>query len=130
MRDLSLFDLDEPEWLALLRAQVEKPGNSIASVAREIGMPRPSLSLLLNGNYPAKMDRKQRKFAARVHQLYGQSVHCPHDMKAISKALCVERHKAPLTTNSAEKLRLYVACRDCANNPKNQPETGATSEEN
>mgnify|MGYP001800772479 CR=1 FL=1 len=121
MRDLSLFDMDDPEWLSLLRTEVERPGKSIASVAREIGMPRPSLSLLLNGNYPAKMGKKQAKFAAKVFRLYGADVFCPHVKKGIAKGVCKAHYTAPLTTNSAEKLAQYMSCSRCENNPNKQP---------
>lgn len=39
----------DPEWIALLKAEVSKEGQSVSSVAAQIGMPRPSLSLLING---------------------------------------------------------------------------------
>ena len=72
-KQMKLLDLPDLDWIALLRAEVAK-GRTKADIAREIGMPRPSLSLLLSGNYPAKLDKKTRNFATRVVAMYANRV--------------------------------------------------------
>ena len=51
MRSALNLELPEPEWITLLREQQAK-GKSVSQIARETGMKRPSLSMLLNGTYP------------------------------------------------------------------------------
>jgi hypothetical protein len=113
-----LIPLPELDWIALLREQVEKPGASIASVAREIDMPRPSLSMLLAGTYPAGLDKVTRKYAARVVARYRSEVLCPHLRRGISAAQCRTQANEPMSTHSSEALKFWAACRQCPQNPK------------
>ena len=52
---LEKLSLGEPEleWVTLLKDQQRK-GKSISQIARETGMARPSVSMLLSGTYPAQ----------------------------------------------------------------------------
>ena len=123
-------DVIDPDWLELLRAEVAKPGKTVASVAREIGMKRPSLSLLLSGNYPASLTKVQEKHAPTVRQLFSEDVFCPHVQKSIAKALCKENYERPMTNSTSARLRQFMAFRDCPIYPTNQPDQGADQEEN
>lgn len=114
---VTLLDLPELEWIALLRAEVAKPNKTITDVAREIGMKRPSLSLLLSGNYPAKLNKVTEKFAAKVMRLYRHEVLCPHLRQGISDEACFAFANAPMSMSSPEKLRHYRACQRCPLNP-------------
>lgn len=114
---VTLLDLPEPEWITLLKAEVGKPGKTITIVAREIGMPRPSLSLLLSGNYPAKLNKVTAKFAAKVIRTYQHQVLCPHLRAGISDEACFAFANAPMSMSSPEKLRHYRACQRCPLNP-------------
>lgn len=116
-KEVSLIDLPEPEWITLLRAEVAKPGKTITIVAREIGMPRPSLSLLLSGSYPAKLNKVTEKFAAKVVRTYSHQVLCPHLRAGISDEACLGFANAPMSMSSPEKLRHYRACQRCPLNP-------------
>jgi hypothetical protein len=111
------LDDAEPEWLSLLRAAVAAEGASIASVARSIDMPRPSLSMLLAGTYPAKLDKVGRKFAAKVLQQYRNRVPCPHLRTSIGKDECRTFASAHQTTSDPDKLAHWRACRACETNP-------------
>lgn len=115
-KEVALFDLPDPEWIELLRAEVAK-GRSKTDVAREIGMPRPSLSLLLSGNYPARLDRKTRNFAAKVVSIYKDQVLCPHLRAGISREECRAFAAAPMSISDPNKLRHHRACARCALNP-------------
>lgn len=112
----------EPEWLALLRHEVAKRG-SIAAVAAEIGMPRPSLSMLLSGTYPAKLDKVTRKYARKVFARYRDQVRCPHLRRGIGAAECRAFAAAPMSTSNPEKLRHWRACNACPQNPLKPGET-------
>ena len=122
MRDLPMT---EPVWITLLRAETEKPGKTIQAVADEIGMPRSSLSLLLSGNYPARLQKKEENFGPLVLRLYSQDVFCPHVTALISRPECEAHHTAPRDPHIAAKLLQWGACQRCPNNPKNQ-NTGDT----
>jgi hypothetical protein len=116
MRQEPLIQMPDPDWIGLLKAEVAK-GRTIADVAREIGMPRPSLSFLISGKYPAKLDRKTRIFAAKVTALYSGQIWCPHLRNSISAAVCAGHHTAPMAMSDPGALKHWVACRSCPQNP-------------
>lgn len=115
-KQMTLLELPDLDWIALLRAEVDK-GRTKADIAREIGMPRPSLSLLLSGNYPARLDKKTRGYAHKVVAMYAHRVLCPHLRTAISDEACRDHAGAPMSTSDPIKLRQWAACRSCPHNP-------------
>lgn len=116
----SLIALQELEWISLLRAERSK-GKSISQIAREIGMARPSVSMLISGTYPARsLDLVTRKHGADVMRLYRDQMMCPHLNCGISPERCRELASAPQSTSSPEKMRQWVACRRCPLNPTKQ----------
>ena len=121
MLDLGLPDL---EWVQLLRAQVAT-GRSIAAVARDIGMPRPSLSMLLAGCYPAGLDKVSAKYAATVIQKFRGEVLCPHLRKGISADMCKHHATAPMPMSAPDQLKFWAACRACPLNPTHPPKKEA-----
>lgn len=113
MRPSLNLDLPEPEWVTLLREQQAK-GKSISQIARECEMPRPSVSMLLSGSYPAKsLDLATRKNGARIVQLYRDQLLCPHLRRGISAEECRKFANAPMSTSNPERLRHWQACRNC-----------------
>ncbi len=108
--------LPDPDWIELLRGQIAA-GRTITSVADEIGMKRPSLSMLLRGCYPARLDKVSRKWRAAVVARYGAGVACPHLRRAIPEPECRALAAAPMSTSDPERLRQWAACRACALNP-------------
>lgn len=111
------LDLPEPEWIGLLRAELAG-GKSISQIARESGIARPSVSMLLSSSYPAKsLDLVTRKYGAHVVQLYRNQVLCPHVKKAIGAEACRAHAAAPMSTSNVEKLNQWRACRACPLNP-------------
>ena len=105
----------EPEWIALLRTERAR-GKSIAAIAREVGMKRPSLSLLINGTYPASLEKVTAKYAATVLMRYRAQVVYPHLGRGIGAAECARYASAPMTMSSPAKLRHWRACRRCEHN--------------
>lgn len=117
MQQPPLIDLPEPEWIGLCRAEVAK-GKTISQVARECGMPRSSLSMLLSGGYPAQsLDLVTQKHGARIVGIYRDAVLCPHLHRAIPKTECRSHAEAPMSTSRPEKMRQSRACRQCPFNP-------------
>lgn len=125
---MSLIALPDPEWVELLRAEARK-GKSIAEIAREVGMARPSVSMLINGTYPAKsLDLVTRKHGATVVRTYRNQMLCPHLHRGISAEDCRRFASAPMSMSNPEKLRHWGACRVCPINPlseKGQASHGA-----
>ena len=111
----------DPEWLSILRAEVEKPGATISGVAAEIGMKRTALSMLLAGKYPAKLDKISTKYASAVLSRYRDQIFCPHQNCGIGADVCRGLASAPMSTSNPVKMRQSVACRRCANNPLTNP---------
>lgn len=125
---MSAEPIVEATWLDLLRAEVAKEGKTVTSVAAEIGMPRPSLSLLLNDNYPAAVAKKAAKFESKVLSLFTDQLVCPHLGKAIGRDTCRTFAARPMTTSSPVKVKQFMACRDCPKNPIQNADTGTTPE--
>lgn len=114
---MSLIDLPNPEWIELLKAEAAK-GKPIAQIAREVGMARPSVSMLINGTYPAKsLDLVTRKHCQAVMQRYRDQMMCPHLRRGISAEDCRAFATAPMSTSNPEKLKHWGACRACSINP-------------
>lgn len=110
--------LPDPEWITLLKAE-RGAGKSVSQIARETGIARSSLSMLLSGTYPAQsLDLASAKHANRVLRLYRGQVHCPHLHRGIGAEECREFATAPMSTSRADKLAHWSACRRCPLNPE------------
>lgn len=124
MRPALNLDLPEPEWLTLLKAERAK-GKAISEIARECGMARPSVSMLIAGTYPAQsLDLVARKHAAAIVKAFRDRVLCPHLRQGIAAEECRAFALAPMSTSSPEKLRHWRSCRRCPLNPVTTPERG------
>ncbi len=109
--------LPDPEWVALLKAEAAK-GRSVSEIARECGIARSSLSMLLRDVYPAdSLDLATRKHGTRVTRLYRAQVLCPHLQRGIGADECLSHASAPMSTSSPQKLAHWRACRRCDLNP-------------
>lgn len=118
MRPSLNLEMPDPEWLALLKGERAK-GKSVSDIARESGVARSSLSMLLNGTYPARsLDLVARKHAVRIVRIYRNQVLCPHLGRGIGAAECQAFASAPMSTSNPEKLRHWRACRGCPLNPE------------
>jgi hypothetical protein len=93
-------------WLKLLRRAVA--ASSRQQVADEIGMSRPTVSLVMAGKYPAKTDKIERKVMTR----YGR-VQCPFLETEIGFADCREHHERDAPTSSPYAMRHWRACQNC-----------------
>jgi hypothetical protein len=100
------------DWRTLLAEAVGK--SSRAAVARELGVSRPAVSLLLAGKYPGQTDR----MAARVIDCFAH-VDCPHTGKSVTPDHC-RKFCGPAPTSSPAALRQWRACLTCPNNPNHK----------
>lgn len=95
-------------WIDLLQSAVD--ASSMGKVAADLGLGRPTISLVLAGKYPAKTDR----IAARVIGLYGR-VNCPHLHEELSGAQCQEYSSRAAPASSPFAMRHWRACQSCPN---------------
>jgi hypothetical protein len=95
-------------WIELLqKATTEHPrGNQ--GVADDLEISRTSISLVLNGKYPAKTD----KIAAKVIDLYARLT-CPHTGIEITHVACRMQSSSAVPTNSPQAMRHWRACQGC-----------------
>ena len=111
------LDLAEPEWLTLLKAERAK-GKSVSEIARECGMARPSVSMLLAGTYPARsLDLVERKHGAAIVKAFRDRVLCPHLRRGIPAEECQAHASAPMSLSNIARMRHLEACRRCHLNP-------------
>ena len=98
-------------WMLILARKTEAKGR--AEVARELNVSSSTLSLILNGKYPASTDNIER----RVMAMYGNNgkVRCPV-LGEIDPTQCTikwERAHRVKSVGNPATSRLYIACRKC-----------------
>jgi len=99
------------DWLDILRDRVEALG--LVAVATDLGTAKSTVSMLVNGKYPASTHKMQ----ARVLATYGgQTVACPV-LGAIDAAVCADNQarakRIGLRAGNPETLRLFKTCSNC-----------------
>lgn len=94
--------------LQLLRDAVARA--TISHAARELGISRPAVSLLLKGAYKGNAGRMEARILARFGDGY---VHCPHLQAPIAVPDCRVWRTRPMPTSSPDALRHWTACRKC-----------------
>ncbi|EEW12338.1 helix-turn-helix domain-containing protein [Vibrio mimicus] len=97
-------------WLDELRKRVEQ--SSLVEVATALGISKSTISLVLNGKYPASTDKIQ----TLVESVFmGHTVVCPI-LGEIPKHKCASIQAAKHASGGPHAIRLWKACRSgCAN---------------
>jgi len=80
---------------------------SIAKVAARMGIPRCTVSLVVNDKYPANPKNILKKF----EDTFG-GVYCPHLNTDLTRSQCADFHKRPRPSNPLG-LQHYRACLNC-----------------
>lgn len=96
-------------WMNLLKQAVDATSKN--AVAQQLGVSRTTISLVVDGKYPAKTD----KIAALVLDTFGR-VTCPHLCEEITLANCRKHHEAAPPTSSPRAMRHWRACQGCQHN--------------
>lgn len=94
-----------PNWQELLHKAVK--ATNCAEVARELGVSRTAVSLLINGKYAGDT----RRMAERILNRFGRTL-CPCTGRRMSVAEC-RQTAATMPTSSPGALRLWRACQQC-----------------
>lgn len=100
------------DWQKLLLDAVK--ASTKKQVADQLGVSRSTISLIVNGKYPASSDH----VAKLVMEKLGQ-VDCPHLGRTITQAECRENSARQTPNNSPREMKFWRACQACPNNPSN-----------
>jgi len=96
-------------WLTMLKQAVER--SSKAAVAMELGVSRTTISLVVDGKYPAKTD----KIEVLVLNTYGRVI-CPFSGDEITLAVCKKHHTSAVPTSSPRAMKHWRTCQGCEHN--------------
>lgn len=106
--------LDETA-LRILREQVQALG-SIAAVGRALGYSRPAISSALTSTYRGDT----RTLRARIVEIFGAPIHCPHLDSVIQTTVCAWWRTRPCPTAHAGEVSHWLACKTCPLNPEHR----------
>lgn len=92
-------------WRELLKEAVAR--SSRAAVARELGVSRPSVSMLLAGKYPGNTERMEK----RILSAFGRK--CPVYGGNVTREQCAMRKMAIMPTSNPLALSKWRECQHC-----------------
>lgn len=99
-------ELRSQKWFQVLTDEVAKSSKS--EVARQIGYSRPTVSLVMSGNY----DGGTSAIATKVMEIFTDQVACPFLHADINKGQCVDYQSRPMPTSDPQQLRHWMSCRN------------------
>lgn len=94
-----------PDWLQILADECQ--ASSQAKVAKRLGYSAATVSLVLKGTYSGDLQKVEQAVRGALMR---QTVACPV-LGDIPAQDCLGHQKAPFSTASPERVRLYRACR-------------------
>lgn len=104
----------EPRWLELIRTEAER--TSKAAVAIRLDYSRTTISLVLAGKYPGRLDKLEMK-AIKVLEP-PVIVACPHLGQDIPIEQCKQYSLRKVPTHNPQKMTHWRACQECQNKCK------------
>jgi len=109
-------------WFAILTAAVAADPRGRQGVADRLGegCGRASLSLVLNGKYPAGTGN----IARRVLEVFDR-YHCPYLGTDVQASFCIEVNAAPVPTWDPAALDLRRRCQTCEHRPGSPAHDGS-----
>lgn len=97
--------MSEPQWLAILRAEVK--ATSQAQVAQKLRVSGATISQVVRGVYPSGLEA----IKARVEGAYmAHNVACPI-LGEIPMQDCIYHQRRPFAATNPLRVQLYTACR-------------------
>lgn len=93
---------------ALQRLKQAVADSNISQVAVKMGVPRCTLSQVVNGKYPASPQNILDKF-----ELAYSNVNCPFAGRELTRQECRTRSTAPRPFGGAAKTAWWDACQQC-----------------
>ncbi len=107
--------MSKPNWLDLLRTEVQAQGGVIKKAAQKLGYSRTTISLCLKGVYPGKTDAVE----ARVLDVLAR-VTCSYSGEVMAYHECRMMREREAPTHNPAQLRHWKACLACEHNPQRQ----------
>ncbi|MGF1723340.1 helix-turn-helix domain-containing protein [Photobacterium nomapromontoriensis] len=99
--------MNQPEWLDVLRQELEVSGRSQNQLAAELGVSPSLLSQMLRGTYPGSTEMLQISVEGI---LMHREVMCPIK-GSIPVNECAGHQNKPFSSSNRERVKLYRACR-------------------
>ncbi|WP_282093066.1 hypothetical protein [Epibacterium ulvae] len=103
------------DWLQLLKAEVKR--TSVKEAATRIGYARTSVSLVIHGKYPGKLDKVRAAVLAHL----SDQIPCPVTGNPLSLSEIETIRSAPMPTSDPKRLRQWIAIRKMAETQALQP---------
>jgi hypothetical protein len=98
----------------LIQLQAACAAESISKVAAKLGIPRPTLSIVVNEKYPANPENILRRFDE-----VWNGIDCPHLHKQLTRDECNAFSDRP-RPNQPLGLQHWRACQHCEHNLKKE----------
>lgn len=103
-------------WMKLLQDAIADSGRGgKAAVARKLGVSRPAISQICNGQYAASTDH----IAKKVIAVFGR-INCPHLNMEITPEQCRHNRERDAPTSSPREMKFWRACQTCPQNTQHQ----------
>lgn len=104
----------EPRWMELIRTEAAR--TTKAAVAERLGYSRTTISLVLAGKYPGRLDKLEKKAIEVLEPPV--TVACPHLAQEIPVEQCKEYSLRKVPTHNPQKMAHWRACQECQNKCK------------
>jgi hypothetical protein len=102
--------MPDKNWKKVLMDQIAQ--RSQAAVARELSLSAATISMIVNGKYPAGSDRIERLVRGRY---MGAKVFCPAAGFEMGLHQCTEFQGRPFAATNPLRVQMYVTCPTCVN---------------
>lgn len=99
-----------PDWIVALAEACDRA--SQASVAKRLGISGSVVNQVLGRCYAGRMDTAETRVRGT---LMAETVACPV-LGDVSSARCLDEQRRPFHPTNHQRVRLWKACRSCANN--------------
>lgn len=106
--------VQEPRWLQLVREAVGSTNR--AAVASRLGYSRTTISLVVAGKYPGRIDKIAKKAIEVLEPPV--TVACPHLSEEIPVEQCIQFAQRKVPTHNPQKMAHWRACQECQNRCK------------
>lgn len=106
------------QWRDLLLAKVAATSKKV--VAEELRLSRTTVSLVVDGKYPAATTTIEK----RVLEVYARFI-CPHLEQEISQATCRSHHESNAPISSPRAMKHWRACQTCPYNTKGKDDASS-----
>lgn len=109
-------EYQQTDWYLALKKEVERTSQS--RVGSKCGISTTYVNWLLKGTYETNGGNIENVAEKISGALLEQSVNCPV-LDVITTDICAQHRNSAFSPHNPMRVRLYRACQNCPNNPKN-----------